>query len=186
MYEPELIIRLLNKAKIKFIVMGTHGIGGWRSEPRATHDVDCLVALKDYAKAVHVVREAFPELEVADWKVVTRFRDTVTGNVVIDLMMPMDDLFKSAFRHTVAIGKSHYVPNLELALVSKFAAMISPYRDHEKKHLDANDFINMVRRNRKELNRPNLRALGNKVYNGGGKEILKMIDNVLAGRPINV
>ncbi len=186
MYDPETVIRLLNKAKIKFVLMGTHGIVGWRSETRSTHDVDILAAWKDYEKAVRVIHEAFPELEMADWKVVTRFKDNVTGNIVIDIMKPVDDLFRAAFRYTVDVKRSHRIPDLEMAIVTKFAAMISPRREQRKKFVDANDFIDMVDHNQNELDLGKLKRLAEKVYKGGGPEILKMVDDIKAGRQIKI
>jgi hypothetical protein len=186
MYEVETIIRLLNKAKVKFVVMGTHGLVGWRSEPRATHDVDILTAWRDYGKAVRVIHKAFPELEMEDWKVVTRFRDKVTENIVIDVMKPVDDLYRSAFRYSVAGSEDHRVPDLEMALVSKFAAMLSPSRPQEKKFLDAGDFINIVRHNQATLNLGKLKRLAEKVYSEAGREILKMVEDIKAGRPIAI
>ena len=59
MYEPQEIIRLLKRAKIRFVLVGTHGIIGWRSTARGTQDTDVLVALNHSEKAVRVVREAF-------------------------------------------------------------------------------------------------------------------------------
>src|SRR6516225_5621358 len=52
MITPEAVIKILNKAKVKFVLMGTHGIGGWRSEPRATQDVDVLILKSHHRKAV--------------------------------------------------------------------------------------------------------------------------------------
>jgi hypothetical protein len=186
MYEPETIIRLLNKAKVKFVLMGTHGLVGWRSEPRATHDVGVLTAWKDYAKAVRALHKAFPELEMIDTGVMTRFKDEITGNIVIDVMKPLDDLFRSVFRCSVAVGKTHRVPDLEMALAAKFAAMISPRRSQEKKLLDGNDFINVTRHNYRKIKRAKLQRLADKVYAGGGNEVLKMIDDVHAGREIKI
>ena len=63
---PRNIIPILNKAGVRFVLMGTHGIGGWRSAPRATEDVDFLVRQKDHQKAVEAVRKSFPELKEVD------------------------------------------------------------------------------------------------------------------------
>src|SRR5262245_25129960 len=164
------VIRLLNKAKIKFIVMGTHGVGGWRSEPRATRDVDLLVALRHYEKAVSLIHNAYPDLRVIDAIRMTRFRDQTTGHVVIDVMKPLNDLFRLAFRYTVAAVRSHRVPGFELALVCKFAAMISPRRAEEKKFIDAGDFIDIVKHNDKNVDVKKLQRLAEKVYKGGGAE----------------
>src|SRR5947209_20619187 len=75
MVTPEAVIRVLNQAKVKFILMGTHGIGGWRSEPRATQDVDVLILKSHHRKAVAAIKKAFPSLAMQDLPAVTRFVD---------------------------------------------------------------------------------------------------------------
>jgi len=186
MYEPETVIRLLKKAKVKFILMGTHGIVGWRSETRATHDVDILAAMSDYEKAIQAIHEAFPELEMVDWHAVTRFKDKTTDQVVIDIMRPVDDLFKAAFRCTILVEKSHRIPDLEMAIVSKFAAMISPRRQEAKRFIDAGDFVDMVQHHQDDIDLRKLRRLAEKVYKGGSAEILKMVNDIKAGRRIKI
>src|SRR5207249_4499272 len=108
------------------LLLGTHGVGGYRSEARATQDVDLLIKRKDHGKAIQAIQKAFPKLEIHDTPVVTRFIDPKNGKSVIDLMKPTDELFKIAFKNSLPVGDSHYVPGLELAIVSKFAAMVSP------------------------------------------------------------
>ena len=49
--KPEKVIEVLNAAGVHFVVMGTHGAGTWRSQPRATQAVDVLVT-GHVAKAV--------------------------------------------------------------------------------------------------------------------------------------
>lgn len=186
MYDPETIVQLLKKARVRFILMGTHGIVGWRSETRATHDVDILAATSHYEKAIQAVHQAFPELEIVDWHAVTRFKDRSTNEFVIDIMRPVDDLFKAAFRCTIRVGKSHRIPDLEMAIASKYAAMISPRRPQDKKFVDAGDFVNMVKYNRSEIDFAKLRRLAEKVYKGGGAEILKMVADIKAGRQIKI
>jgi hypothetical protein len=84
MYEPEDIVPLLNAGGVCYVVMGTHGVGAWRSEARGTQDINFLIAKRDHAKAVRIIREAFRELEMIDATVVTRFRDPKLDKVVID------------------------------------------------------------------------------------------------------
>ena len=181
---PEEIIPILNKAGVKFVLMGTHGIGGWRSAPRATEDVDFLVQQKDHQKAVEAVRKNFPELKEVDTPVVTRFLDPSNKQPLIDLMKPEYEVLKAAFKNTVKAGKSHRVPDLEMALASKFAAMVSPNRKYSKKLLDGGDFADIVETNMTAIDRTKLLKLAELVYKGGGKEILELIKDVEAGRPI--
>jgi hypothetical protein len=186
MISPKKVIRLLREANVRFVLMGTHGIGGWRSEPRATQDVDVLVVRKDHTKAVRILHEAFPKLIVEEGVVVTRFKNPKSGEPLINVMKPLQAVFRMTFKYTVQIRDSHRIPDLEMALASKFAAMVSPNRAADKKFIDAGDFINIVRTNEKELDIKKLRRLGEKVYRGGGAEVVQLVDDIKAGKQIQL
>ncbi len=181
---PERVLEALNRAGVRPVLMGTHGLGGWRSEARATQDVDVLVRKRDVRKAVRSLSEAYPTLTVQDTLVVTRFVDPDTGKVVIDVMKPTQEIYRLVFRHTISAGATHDIPQLEMALVSKFAAMTSPHRAPDKKMIDAGDFINVVRHNRKALDLRKLRRLAAKLYQQAPDEIMKMVEDIDAGRTI--
>src|SRR5947199_9455287 len=89
MVTPEAAIAALHRAGVRCVLMGTHGLGGWRSEPRATQDVDVLVPKRDVRKAVRALRERYPDLEVSDTPAVARFIDPATGKGVLDVMKPI-------------------------------------------------------------------------------------------------
>jgi len=74
MAKPKKVIQLLNDAEVSFVLMGAYALAGWRSQARATQDVDVLVAKKDHAKAVKVISKSFPKLLIDDGVVVTRFK----------------------------------------------------------------------------------------------------------------
>lgn len=186
MIKPEIVIALLNKAGVRFVLMGVYGIVGWRSEERATKDVDILVRAGDHRKAVKAVQEAFPELLMDDQIVVTRFADPATGNVLLDLMKPHEKILKAVFKNTVAVGRTHRIPNLEMALASKYAAMILPNRPAMKKHTDAGDFMDIVEQNQNDIDRAKLHRLAEMVYKGGGDEILQYVEDTLAGRTLQL
>src|SRR5260370_2985399 len=57
------IIRILNDAGVRFVLIGTHALGGWMNKPRTTHDVDVLVGARGHKKAVSALLKAFPALE---------------------------------------------------------------------------------------------------------------------------
>lgn len=190
MYEPMAamitpldVVKVLNKAKVGFVLMGTHGVGGYRDQARATEDVDILVRRVDLKKAISALGAAFPNLTCEDHTAVTRFLDPATGKPVIDLMKPVQPVFQMAFREAVKVG-DYRIPNLEMALVSKFAAMTSPNRAYDKKLIDAGDFVNIVMTNQRKINRARLGRLADKVYPDGGKDIVQMVENIAAGKPI--
>ena len=184
MFSAEEVIKVLNAAGVKFVLMGAHGIGGWLPEPRASQDVDVLVQKRHHRKAIRAIQGAYPDLGIEDTPVVTRFNDPATGRVVIDLMKPVMLLHQRVFKSVTSAGPTHVVPDLEMALATKFAAMTSPNREERKKLLDGADFMGMVQHNREALNRAKLRRLAEKVYTGGGNEILRLVEDILAGRRI--
>lgn len=55
----EKVIAVLHKAGIRCVLMGTHGVGGYRSEPRATQDVDALVPKKEVRMAVRSLQRTY-------------------------------------------------------------------------------------------------------------------------------
>jgi hypothetical protein len=183
---PEGVIAALHRAGVRCVLMGTHGLGGWRSEARATQDVDVLVTKKDLRKAVRALAEAYPELEFEDTPVVARFTDPATRQRVIDVMKPTQAVYQVVFRHTLPVGQTHRIPDLEMALAAKFAAMVSPNRLPDKKLIDAGDFVNVVRHNRDKINLQKLKRLGDKVYPDGGAEILRRVEDIDAGRPFRL
>src|SRR5437868_6911560 len=63
------VIRVLNREKISFVLAGAYGLSGWRTQARATEDVDVIVALKHVKKAAKALVKEFPHLEVDDQEV---------------------------------------------------------------------------------------------------------------------
>ncbi len=125
---PLQVIRLLNAAGIRFVLMGAHGIGGWMRH-RATQDVDILVAARGFRKAVRKLLSAFPYLEADDHEVVTRLRDPRTQEVAIDVMKPNQNLMQAALKNTCDVeleGEKYHIPSLEMALALKFAPYDQP------------------------------------------------------------
>jgi hypothetical protein len=183
---PERVIEALCKVGIKCVLIGTHALITYRSEARATQDVDVLVRKKEVKRAVAALRRVYPELKVSEFPVVTRFIDPETNKAVIDVMKPTQKVFSVIFGHTISVGDTHEIPDLEMALASKFAAMVSPNRRVDKKHVDIGDFANVVLFNRSKLDLKKLKRLGDKVYPNGGDEILKIVEDLDAGRPLQV
>jgi hypothetical protein len=186
MVTPEAVIEILNRAKVKFVLMGAHGISGWCAEPRATQDVDVLIQKRSHGPAVKAIRKALPDLIVVDLPVVTRFLDPLDQQVVIDLMKPVEDLYAEAFKSAVSVGKSHRIPSLEVALACKYAAMVSENREARKKALDEADFIGMAIRNYDRIKTSVLFSLGEMVKNGGGSEVQILVEDAKAGRRLKM
>lgn len=180
---PQEVFRVLSAAQVRFILVGTHALGGWMREPRTTTDIDILVVNRDHKKAVRVLLSAFPHLRAEEHEDETCLRDVETERVLIDLMKPNQPLYRTAFRHSHSVkweGPPYCIPSLEMALAMKFTAMISISRSYADKHFDAHDFICMVQSN-DCINLRKLHTLGQLVYNGGGDEIVEMVRKARAG-----
>src|SRR5437867_4001059 len=78
---PERVLASLKDVGVNCVLMGTHGINVYRDEARATQDVDVLVTKRDARKAVRILEETFPYLEVMENATVARFLDPVTQKV---------------------------------------------------------------------------------------------------------
>jgi hypothetical protein len=179
---PWQVIALLNREKISFVLVGAHGVGGWMGDPRATQDVDVVVAERHIKKATRVLLAEFPHLEARDEEVVVRLQDRESEKVLIDLLKPRA-LYRETFKHTHAVsvrGHNYRIPSLEMALAMKFAAMISPARPLPKRLKDASDFALMVGQN-PDLDEGTLHRLAELVYRAGGVEVREIVQKVRAG-----
>jgi hypothetical protein len=179
---PLEVIRVLNRASVRFVLLGAHGIGGWMGKPRATEDVDVLVGFRGQKKAVRALLAEFPHLQAEDHEVVTRLRDPETNTIVIDVMKANQPLYREAMKYTQTVesaGVTYEIPSLELALATKLAAMISLRRADRDKLQDARDFMYIVDMN-PNIDLAKLHTLGQFIYNGGGDEIVEKVRQVRA------
>jgi hypothetical protein len=80
----------------------------------------------------------------------------------------------------------HFIPTVEAALASKYAAIISDFRDWDKKQQDAVDFRRIARANYDRVNREHLRRLGDLVWEGGGEELERFLDIAPQDKPFPV
>jgi hypothetical protein len=182
---PLEIIAVLNREKIRVVHVGAHAAGVWMGDPRATVDVDVVVAERQIKKATRVLLAEFPHLDARDEEVVVRLQDRETQKVLIDLLKPRA-LYRETFKHTHATsaeGHKYRIPSLEMALAMKFAAMISPFRHEAKRLKDGSDFYLMVENN-PDIDLGTLTRLAELVYGGGGAEICEMVRQVRAGEKL--
>ncbi len=186
MIPPLEVIRVLNEAKVRFMLVGAHGIAGWLDQARATNDVDILVGYRQHQKATRALLAAFPHLLADDQEVVIRLSDPESGKVVIDIMKCVQPLHREGLQHTQPVqaeGLSYKVPSLEMALALKFGPMVSPNRVDGKKRQDAADFTLIVAAH-PEIDLEQLADLGELVYPGGGKEIVELVRKIRANEKL--
>ena len=183
--DPCDLMAALNNAVVSFVLIGQHGISGWLSSPRATRDVDAVVADADFQRAISTIEDKWRLLTVVDVPIACRFLDPTDGQAVIDLFRPIG-LLRDVFANCVHVDCRYNVPNLEMALAAKFGAMRSPDRDLPQRYADAGNFAEMVTRNHARIDFDRLRRLGDAVYPGGGDEILRFVEDVKAGRMLRL
>jgi hypothetical protein len=178
---PVDVFRVLNAAKLRAVLVGAHAINARSGDPRTTIDVD-IIAEKP-KRVSDVLRAAFPTLSMEDHPVVIRFKDE--KHEAIDVIKPSASaLFKRALKQTEHLkieGVEILIPDLETTIALKFASMVGPARQLPDKYTDARDFILIVKQG-KNSKENLLSELGELVYAGGGKEILKLVADARAGR----
>jgi hypothetical protein len=191
-----LILRTFAAKKVPFVLTGAHGIGGWTGRPRATKDLDILVKFgRNHARAVKVIEALYPQLEVRTFFGATAFFVPGERESVIDITYPHRPDLEATLANAVwteneVFDLRYRVPSLEAALANKYGAMITPTRDLAKRQQDAVDFtwivIHSLDEGQQTIDLPQLEALGEKVWSGGGPELLHLVEQVKAGRPINI
>jgi hypothetical protein len=186
--KPLDVARALNEAGVPFLFIGTHALGGWMREPRASPDVDMLVAARRRRKAVVSLIAAFPQLTSEEVGAVTRLRHRRTGRALIDVWTPGRPLYREALRHTLQVrcGAQHYrIPSLEMALAMTFVPMVSlPPGDH-KKYALAHDFILMAQAN-PDIDSTKLIVLGERAFQGCGEQLAAAVKHVRSGEPLHL
>lgn len=179
---PADVARVLNKAKLKYVLVGAHAANGYLGRPRTTVDVDVIVQFPKKASAA--IADAFRELTMVDTPVVIRFTRP-DGEEAIDLMKPIGSpLWNRLLKLAITVdvdGTPVRIPPLEGVLAAKFAAMASPHRRHLDKQQDALDFARIITVN-EDVDATLLGALGELVYAGGGTSITKLVADARAGR----
>lgn len=189
---PEEVIECFRRAKIKnWVLMGLHGYVGYLPMPRATQDVDVMVPYSQKKRASQAVMERWPMLSKLELSQVIRFADMQDCDSdgkpkpVIDIMLPWSPFQELILKEHVIEDQetgSRY-PTIEAAVVSKYAALVSPYRSAEKKAYDAGDLRRLIKANEKRIDRQRLQELGNLVWERGGEELKQFIDLALRDQP---
>lgn len=191
-----LVLKTLTEKRIPFVLTGAHGIAAWTGRPRNTQDVDILVkGGRNHARAVKAMRELYPQLEVRTFAGVTAFFVPGEDTSVIDVTYSHRADNEETLAHPVwaenAEGIKYRIPSLEAALANKYGAMLTLTRDSRKRRQDVLDFEWMVAHSvdagQQSIDLDKLEGLGEKVWpGGGGKEILRMVEQAKAGVAIDL
>lgn len=192
---PQDVIDVLTSAGVKnWVLMGLHGYVGYMPDPRATQDVDIMVPYSARARAKKAIAARWPGLVVRELSQVTRYLDPADldqqgqPKPVLDLMHPWSPFQELILKEYVIVDDQtqHRLPTLEAALVSKYAAVISPYRDRDKREQDAVDFRRLARANRGNIRADDLRRLAALVWEGGADDIERFVQIALSDEPFPI
>lgn len=179
---PADVADVLNRAKVRYVLVGAHATNGYIGRPRHTVDVDVVVEFPK--KASRAIAAAFRELRMVDTPVVIRFK-LPNGDEAIDLMKPSGSpLWKRLLKIAVTVkvdGVSVRIPPLEGMLAAKFAAMASPHRRPLDKQQDGLDFARMITVN-SQIDLALLKELCDLIYHDAGRDVLKLVADVRAGK----
>lgn len=179
------IIDVLNTNHVRFVLVGTHGLAGWIKNPRASVDVELVIAERHLKKATRALRDAFSLLEAEELEAVVRLKESASGRFRIDLLRPQA-IYQHASKHThfIMVGNEGYlVPSLEMALAMKFAAIVYPDRSMLNTYQNAHDFLLMAK-GHPETYDTVLKALGDLVHPDGGTALLEMVRKAREGEAI--
>lgn len=192
---PQEVIECMIQAGVKnWVLMGLHGYVGYLPMPRATQDVDVMVPYSQRKRAADAVGARWPMLTRVELPQVIRFMDSTDldheghSKPVVDVMCPWSPFQETILKEHVLIDEStgSRYPTVEAALASKYAALVSPHRDRDKKEYDAGDFRKIARANQENIDRQRLSALASQIWERGGIEILEFIDLTLQNKPLPV
>jgi len=189
---PQDVVDCLVGAGVKnWVLMGLHGYVGYLPMPRATQDVDVMVPYSQKKRAIKAIEGRWPDLEKTELSQVVRFADPADVDAdgqakpVIDLMLPWSPFQEKILQHHVVVDAATGIrlPVIEAAIISKYAAVVSPYRSFDKKQQDAVDLRRLIKANHKAIRIAVLRDLASDVWEGGAEDIDRYIDAAMNDKP---
>lgn len=182
------LVHALDEARIRFVIVGEHGLESWLQRPPTTRRVEAMVSSKQLERAVAVVGAARPDLERRGHLVRIRLSERTPDGGTIELSKPVEPPYFEIFQHSRKVsrdGLRYRVPSLEMALAITYGAMTSIYRTPAVSRQDADDFVRMVRRN-PDYDRDVLAALGDRIYRRGGRSLLRRVGQAVAGEQMGL
>jgi hypothetical protein len=198
------IVETLNRARIRFLLVGVLGLAGWVRDPRACQYVDLLISPRRLGAAIDRIQRLFGEMNIVESEgfvemvqattgVLPAIRIHVSGHPLHEMVM-RNSVATELPAHEVVIRKRIVsavprvrirVPNLELAIARTFESMTRrPWSDAEK-YQDAHDFLCMIKGN-SELDMDRLRDLAEAHAKGLGSKIVRKVNGVRAGKRFEI
>ncbi len=189
---PLEVAALFEEKRFSYVLIGGHMLSFYTGTARATVDVDFIVSGTDFARAAKAVKNAYSQFKAHD-QVYHVTYDSRRANQKdperIDLVRDTFPLFREIVGQYCHILRSREhtvkIPTIEAAIALKFAASISPNRGDENKPVDNADLLRLVR-SRSSLDTVALSKLGNLVYQGGGKELISIVEDIRTGKSVSL
>ena len=182
------VIRVLNQAKVSFVLMGAHGLANWQEKRKAPARVEVIVPSRQFERTAQVLVTAFEGFEVVGLPIWMCVRKRKTHEELVRVLKPRQQPYREILKHTrrVFVGNEPVrIPSLEMAVAMIFESMISIYRRDADKLLDADDFKCLVRQN-PSLNKDKLAKLASLIYPKGDRGVLKYVRQSRAGETLIV
>ena len=189
---PLEVAAIFEKEKMAYVLIGGHMLSYYTGTARATVDVDFIIRGADFSRASAAIDKAYKQFKQND-RVYHVTYDSNQPNIKdperIDLVRDNFPLFREvvqSYSVTIRSGEQTIkIPTPEAAIALKFAASISPNRGDENKPVDNADLLRLVRA-KPNLNIKALTKLGDLVYSGGGKELVSIVSDIQAGKPVSL
>lgn len=189
---PLEVAALFEKERVSYVLIGGHMLSFYTGTARATVDVDFIIGGPDFTRAAKAIDKAYTQFKHHDRVYHVTYDSKKSGQKDperIDLVKDGFPLFREVvtrYCHTIKANKHTVkIPTVEAAIALKFAASISPNRGDENKPVDNADLLRLVR-SEANLKEDALTKLGNLVYQGGGKELVSIINDIKAGKHVSL
>lgn len=189
---PLEVAAIFEREKVSYVLIGGHMMSFYTGTARATVDVDFIVGGAHFARAAKAIDKAFSQFKQNDrvYHVTYDSEKSGLGDLErIDLVRDGFPLFREVvtrYSHTVKTdGHAVRIPTIEAAIALKFAASISPNRGDENKPVDNADLLRLIR-SALRIDDKALLTLGDFIYRGGGKELLALVGDIRAGKPVRL
>ena len=182
------VIRVLNEARVCFVLMGTHGLATWHGKLDPTKSVEIVVPSRQLKVVGEVLTTAFEGFEAVGLPIWICVRKRRTHEELVRISKPMLQPYREIFNHTRRIrieNERVRIPSLEMTVAMIFESMVSIHRKDDDKRPATDDFQSVIRQN-PDLNEDKLAALASLIYPKGGRGVLRYVRQSRAGETLIV
>ncbi len=173
-------IATIERAGATWVVVGAEAVNVYVG-PRATEDVDIVVAGGRFTHTIEEMRKEFENPQEVDISAAVRF-----PTIGIDLVRSTTHaLFRIALERAVEKG-SVRVPPPEVLLALKFLSCISPWRADVDRKQDALDLIRLYQTVAPRLDRAEATRLAAMAYPGAEREFTALLDKIDRGEEVRI